>query len=64
MAVIIRNGDLTAQRYVDEVLSTQVVPRAQAERQNFILMQDGARPNSARQSIQFLEDPAVLISIP
>lgn len=54
--VIIRNGGLTAQRYVDEVLSTQVVPRAQVEGQNFILMQDGARPHSARQSIQFLED--------
>ena len=35
-------------------LATQVIPRAQAEG-HFILMQDGARPHSARQSIQFLD---------
>ncbi|KAG8284281.1 hypothetical protein J6590_108265 [Homalodisca vitripennis] len=52
--VIIRNGTLTAQRYVDEVLDVHIRPRAEQAGQNFLFMQDGARPHAARLVREYL----------
>ncbi|MBS0032906.1 MAG: transposase [Candidatus Baumannia cicadellinicola] len=52
--VIIRNGTLTAQRYVDEVLDVHIRPRAEQAGQIFLFMQDGARPHAARLVREYL----------
>jgi len=56
---IIRNGTLTAQCYIDEILNDHVRPLALAvtnRGENFVLMQDGARAHSARVVTQYLAD--------
>lgn len=53
--VVIRNGSLTAQRCVNEVLDVQVRHRAEAEGDNFIFMHDGARPHAAGIVRQYLQ---------
>lgn len=52
---IIRNGNLTAQRYADEILRPHVVPYAAAIGDSFLLMHDNARPHTARLVENFLE---------
>jgi hypothetical protein len=37
--VFLRNGGLTARRYIDEILERQVIPRANVVDQNFVSMQ-------------------------
>lgn len=53
--VIIRNGSLTARRYIDEVLDVQVRHRAEAGGDNFIFMHDGARPHAAGLVREYLQ---------
>lgn len=45
---IIWNGNFTALRFTDEVLSSHVVPFSGATDDSFLLMHDDARPQSAR----------------
>ena len=48
-------GNLNGQRYITEILQSQVVPYAGAIGDEFILMDDSARPHRARVVDQFLE---------
>ena len=47
-------GNLTAQRYIDEVLDPEVVPFFQQHQDLTTFQQDNARPHAARQTIHFL----------
>lgn len=49
------NGNLTAQRYIDNVLAPQIVPHF-AENPLLTFMHDNARPHTARASQQFLHE--------
>lgn len=51
--VIIR-GNLTARRYIDQILRPIVLPRRQNQRA-FVLMQDNARPHTANVTRRFFE---------
>lgn len=46
--VVIREGSMTARRYIDEVIEPHVVPFAENVGPEFILQQDNARPHTAR----------------
>lgn len=54
-----RSRGLTSQRYIEEVLEDSVVPFAGYIGENFIFMQDNARPHTARIVMQYLEEVAV-----
>jgi hypothetical protein len=41
--VFLRNGGITARRYIYEILERQVIPRANVVDQNFVFMQGNAR---------------------
>ena len=51
---VINGGTLTALRYRDEILDPIVRPFAGAIGDNFILMQDNARPHTARVCMDYL----------
>jgi len=53
------DGNLTAQRYVDEILRPHLVPFMQAHPDLRIFQQDNARPHSARVTTAFLQGEAV-----
>jgi transposase len=55
----IDGGSLTAQRYIEEVLANHVVPFAPFIGDNFMLMQDNARPHSAMCVTQYLEEVGI-----
>lgn len=57
--IVIDRGSLTGVRYRDEVLRPVVVPIARAIGQNFILMQDNARPHIARVVMNFLDNEGI-----
>ena len=52
-------GTVTGQRYRDEILEPYVKPYAGAVGQDFILMDDNARPHRARLVDRFLEDEGI-----
>ena len=52
--LVIVNGTLTSQRYLNEILSTEVVLYFQ-NHANDIFMQDNARPHVARASLAYLQ---------
>lgn len=49
-------GGLTAERYINEILGDHVIPYAGFVGENFILMQDNARPHSAAVVRQYLNE--------
>lgn len=51
-----RNGGLTSERYVENILTDHVVPFAPLIGENFVLMQDNARPHTGRCVREFLEE--------
>ena len=53
--LVLIEGNLNGQRYITEILQSQVVPYAGAIGDEFILMDDSARPHRARVVDQFLE---------
>ena len=56
-ALIVVNGNLTAQRYVDEILRPVVVPllrRHQGPRRQLMFQHDNARPHAARLTQAFM----------
>lgn len=57
--VVINRGSLTAQRYIEEVLANYVVPFAPFIGDDFVLMQDNARPHSARCVTEYLEEVGI-----
>ncbi len=59
--LVVIDGRLTAQRYIDEVLRPQVVPYAAAmpDVHDFIFMDDNATPHRARITDQFMEDEGI-----
>ena len=56
---VFQNGGITAQRYRDEILEPIVRPFAAAMGAGFILMQDNARPHTARLSMAFLDSEGI-----
>lgn len=53
--LVIINGNLTARRYIDEVLETTCVPFIRNHPEISILQQDNARPHAARVTTAYLE---------
>ncbi|UYV76808.1 hypothetical protein LAZ67_14002078 [Cordylochernes scorpioides] len=56
---IFRQGTLTGQRYRDEILAAYVMPQALEMGENFILMDDNARPHRAGVVDTFLQNHAI-----
>ena len=54
--LIFIRGNLTAERYVEEVVQNHILPFAQEIGPDFVLMQDGARAHISRVTTRFLED--------
>jgi len=54
--VLIENGSLTAERYINQCLAEHVIPYAEFVGENFILMQDNARPHVARVVTEYLNE--------
>ena len=52
--LVVVDGNLTAQRYIDEILRNDVTPHF-ANNPNDIFMQDNARPHAARLTQQYLQ---------
>ncbi|GFW34538.1 transposable element Tcb2 transposase [Trichonephila clavipes] len=52
---ILRKGNLTVKRYVNEILMPHVIPYITAIRRSFLLMQDNARNHTIRLLENFLE---------
>ncbi|GFU74381.1 transposable element Tcb2 transposase [Trichonephila clavipes] len=57
---IIRDGPLTARRYIDEILKPIVVPYAAAIGDDFILMYDNCRPHRANLVEDFLFEEEIV----
>ena len=53
--LIFIRGNLTAERYVEEVVQNHSLPFAHEIGPDFVLMQDGARAHNSRASTCFLE---------
>ena len=56
---IIQNGALTGVRYCDEILDAFVRPYAGAVGQDFVLMDDNARPHRTRVVTEYLESEGI-----
>lgn len=54
-------GGLTARRYIEEILANHVVPLAENIGDEFILMQDNARPHTARITKEYLEEAGISV---
>lgn len=57
--LVIIDGNMTAQRYIDQVLRPHVVPFLQQHNDTRILQQDNARPHAARVTREFLENQEI-----
>ena len=57
--LVIINGNLNGQRYVDEVLRPHVIPYAGAIGEDFVFMDDNARPHRGRLANDFVQDEGV-----
>ena len=53
--VVLNRGTLTGQRYIDDILDNQIRLYAAAVGDQFILMDDNARPHRARVVQGYLE---------
>jgi hypothetical protein len=56
--VVIRNGGITARRYIDEILEAQAIRRPNVVVQNFIFMQGNAKPHIAH-IVTYLDDHSI-----
>ena len=52
--LVVVDGNLTAQRYIDEILTPHIVPHFNAN-PNDVFMQDNARPHAARLTLAYLQ---------
>jgi transposase len=57
--LVVLNGNLNADRYITDILSQHVVPFAPHIGPNFLLMQDNARPHTARVVQNYLLDVGI-----
>lgn len=58
--VFIDEGSLTAHRYIEEILADHIVPFAPFIGDNFVLMQDNARPHTARCVTEYLTEVGII----
>jgi transposase len=58
--VIVERSSITARRYITECLQDHVVPYAEFLGENFILMQDNARPHTAGIVRQYLNEVGIV----
>lgn len=56
---VVKNGSLTGVSYRNEIFAPFVRPYAGSIGDNFILMDDNARPHSARVVNQYLEEETI-----
>ena len=54
-------GNLTAERYVEEVVQNHILPFAHEIDPHFVLMQAGARANASRVTTRYLEDSGIQV---
>ena len=54
-------GNLTAERYVEEIVQNHNLPFAHEIGPDFVLMQDGARVHTSRVTTRFLEDSGIQV---
>lgn len=59
--LVIVDGTLTARRYIDQILEPHVLPFFQTHPTVNILMQDNARPHTARITKEFLEEAEITV---
>lgn len=52
--LIVINGNLNARRYIDEVLRPELIPLIQRQRHRLTFQHDNARPHTARDTVNFL----------
>jgi transposase len=57
--VFVENGAMTAHRYILECVESHVVPYAPFIGENFLLMNDNARPHMARIVVRYLEQVGI-----
>ena len=57
--VLLNNGTINAERYILDVLQDHVVPFAPYVGPNFLLMQDNARPHTARIVQNYLQEVGI-----
>lgn len=57
--LVVIDGNMTAQRYIDQVLRPHVVPFFEDHADLRILQQDNARPHAARLTREFLDDQEI-----
>ena len=57
--VVVINGNLTARRYIDEVLRPELVPLLQRQRNRHVFQQDNARPHTARITTDYLQHQGI-----
>ena len=59
--LVVMEGNVTARRYIDEIVHPVVVPFMAAHRDVHVFQQDNARPHSARLTQDFLEQHEINI---
>lgn len=52
--LIVVDGNLNARRYIDEILTPEVIPLLRRQRQQLTFQQDNARPHTARITMDYL----------
>ena len=57
--LLIIHGNLTARRYVDEILRPELVPQLRRQRRPMIFQHDNARPHTARLTQDFLRQEGI-----
>ena len=59
--LIFIRGNLTAERYVEEVVQNHILSFAHEIGPDFVFMQDGARAHTSRVTTRFLEDSGIQV---
>ncbi len=59
--LVVIDGNLNAERYVDEILEAHVVPFFENNADLRFFQQDNARPHSARVSCEYLHSEGVAV---
>ena len=59
--LIFIRGNLTAERYVEEVVQNHILTFAHEIGPDFVLMQDGARAHTSMVTTRFLEDSGIQV---
>ena len=54
--LVVINGNLNADRYINEVLTPHVIPYMNDHPHISFFQQDNARPHAARRTVEFLDE--------